>query len=129
MSGYAESAATPAATLTKLITGGRRSSARQATHNEVGGTSRAGMNTMSGRALNASEDAGHRLMPRPAAMCSRQHLLRHVGALRGGGEARLLGDRDEVPEMPHFYVHRGPNPNHRADPPNGDKLGPGSQTL
>ena len=26
---------------------------------------------MPGRALNASEDAGHKLMPRPAAMCSR----------------------------------------------------------
>ena len=26
---------------------------------------------MSGRALNASEDAGHKLIPRPAAMCSR----------------------------------------------------------
>ena len=26
---------------------------------------------MPGRALNASEDAGHKLMPRPVAMCSR----------------------------------------------------------
>ena len=26
---------------------------------------------MPGRALNASDDAGHKLMPRPAAMCSR----------------------------------------------------------
>ncbi len=26
---------------------------------------------MPGRALNASADAGHKLMPRPAAMCSR----------------------------------------------------------
>ena len=54
-----------------------------------------------------------------------QDLLRHVHALRGGGEARVLGDRHEITKVPHLNVHRGPNSNHRANPANGDKLGPG----
>ena len=33
---------------------------------------------------------------------------------RGGGKARLLGDRDEVPQMPQFDVHRERNPNRRV---------------
>src|ERR1039457_4605390 len=60
-----------AASLTKLSTAGLVSSARQATHSVVGGTSLAGTKTMPGRALNSPADAGHKLMPRPAAMCSR----------------------------------------------------------
>ncbi len=43
-----------------------------------------------------------------------QDLLGDVHAPRGGGEARLLGDRDEVPQMPQFDVHRERNPNRRA---------------
>ena len=35
---------------------------------------------MPGRALNASEDAGHKLMPRPAAMCSRHSSIVPVTA-------------------------------------------------
>ena len=53
-----------------------------------------------------------------------QDLLGHVDALGRGGEARFLGDRDEIPQVPHLNVHRGPNPNHRANPANGDKLEP-----
>jgi hypothetical protein len=34
-----------------------------------------------------------------------------VHAPRAGAEARLLGDRDEVPQMPQFDVHRERNPN------------------
>src|ERR1039457_5105160 len=60
-----------AASLTKLTTAGLGSSARQATHSVVGGTSLAGTKTMPSRALNSYEDAVHKLMPRPAAMCSR----------------------------------------------------------
>jgi len=47
-------------------------------------------------------------MPRPATTCSRQrgpHLLRDMHPARGGGEARLLGDRDEAPQMAQFDVH------------------------
>ena len=32
-------------------------------------------------------------------------LLRDMHPARGGGEARLLGDRDEVPQMAQFDVH------------------------
>ena len=35
-----------------------------------------------------------------------EDLLGDVDALRGGGKARLLGDRDEVPEMTQLNVHR-----------------------
>ena len=35
-----------------------------------------------------------------------ENLLRDVHAVRRGGEARLLGDRDEVPEMAQLNVHR-----------------------
>lgn len=59
------------ATLTKPSTAGRISSARHATHSEVGGTPRAGTNTVPGLALNSSADSGHNPMPRPATMYSR----------------------------------------------------------
>ena len=36
-----------------------------------------------------------------------QHLLGDVHAARGRGEARLLRDRDEVPEVAQLDVHRG----------------------
>jgi hypothetical protein len=29
-----------------------------------------------------------------------------MDAVRGGGEARLVGDRDEIPEMAQLNVHR-----------------------
>src|SRR6185437_3223906 len=81
MSRYASSpAATLAATLANASTAGRRSSARQATHSEVGGTPRAGTNTVPGRALNASADAGHRPMPRPATMYSRHSSIVRASA-------------------------------------------------
>jgi hypothetical protein len=32
-----------------------------------------------------------------------------VHAVRRGGEARLLGDRDEVPKMAQLNVHRWPS--------------------
>ena len=35
-----------------------------------------------------------------------QNLLRDMDAARRGGEARLLGDRDEIPEMAQLDVHR-----------------------
>ena len=35
-----------------------------------------------------------------------EDLLRDMDAVRGGGEARLLGDRDEIPEMTQLNVHR-----------------------
>jgi len=35
-----------------------------------------------------------------------ENLLCDVHAVRRGGEARLLGDRDEVPEMAQLNVHR-----------------------
>ena len=73
-------AATLAATLAKASTAGRRSSARQATHSEVGGTPRAGTNTVPGRALNASAEAGHRPMPRPATMYSRHSSIVRASA-------------------------------------------------
>jgi hypothetical protein len=63
------SCATLAASLTKLSTAGRASSARQPTHRAVRGTP------------------------------------------RGGGKARLLSDRDEIPQVPRFDVHREHNPN------------------
>ena len=43
-----------------------------------------------------------------------QDLLGDVHAPRGGGKARLLGDRDEVPQMPQFDVHPERNPNRHA---------------
>jgi len=35
-----------------------------------------------------------------------EDLLRDMDAVRGGGEARLVGDRDEVPEVAQLNVHR-----------------------
>ena len=40
-----------------------------------------------------------------------EDLLGDVDAVRGGGKARLLGDRDEVPEMTQLNVHRRTHPN------------------
>ena len=60
------SRATLVASATKLRTAGRSSSARHATHSDVAGTPLAGTNTSPGRAWYTSDDAGHRLMPRPA---------------------------------------------------------------
>ena len=77
-----------AASLTKLSTAGRTSSARQAAHRAVDGTPLLGTNTRPGRAWYISADAGHRLMPRPATTC-----------------------RDEIPQVPQFNVHREHNPN------------------
>ena len=57
-----------------------------------------------------------------------QDLLGHVDVLGGGGEARLFGDRDEITKVPHLNVHRGLNPNRRANPRRGDKLSPGRLT-
>ncbi|HXT92613.1 MAG TPA: hypothetical protein VN714_25545 [Trebonia sp.] len=37
-----------------------------------------------------------------------EDLLRDVDTVRGGGEARLVGDRDEIPEMAQLNVHRQP---------------------
>jgi hypothetical protein len=134
MSRYASSPsrATPSASSTKPRTAGRSSPARQATHSDVGGTPLPGTKTRPGRALYSSDDAGHKLMPRPATMCSRHSsmvratapmtgasppgrgLTSHSSRQRRGREARLFGDRDEVPQLPQFYVHPGRNPNHRA---------------
>ena len=100
-----------AATLTKPSTAGRRSSARQATHSDVAGTPQLSTN----RVLEPPD-------------LRRQDLLRHVDALSRGGEARFLGDRDEITKVPYFNVHRGLNPNHRASPANGDKLRSGRLT-
>ncbi len=72
------------ATLTKPSTAGRRSSARHATHSEVGGTPRAGTNTVPGRALNASADSGHSPMPRPATMYSRHSSIVRASAPTAG---------------------------------------------
>ena len=68
------------ATLTKPSTAGRGSSARQATHSEVGGTPVAGTNTVPGRALNVSAEAGHRPMPRPATTYSRHSSIVRASA-------------------------------------------------
>ena len=43
-----------------------------------------------------------------------EDLLRDVDALGGGGEARVLSDRDEVPQVPQFDVHPEHNPSRRA---------------
>jgi hypothetical protein len=47
----------------------------------------------------------------------RQDLLGDVRAPGRGGEAGLLGHRDEIPQVPQFNVHREPNPRTRPDRP------------
>jgi hypothetical protein len=42
-----------------------------------------------------------------------------VDAARRGGKARVLSDRDKVPQVPQFDVHREHNPNRRASPASG----------
>ena len=53
-----------------------------------------------------------------------QHLLRDVHAPRASAEARLLGDRDEVPQMPQFDVHRERNPNRHTITATVDTIAP-----
>jgi hypothetical protein len=52
--------------------------------------------------------------PSPAPLSAASTKPRNVHAPRAGAEARLLGDRDEVPQMPQFDVHRQRNPNRHA---------------
>ncbi len=74
------SRATLSASSTKLRTTGRSSPARQATHSDVSRHALAGTKTRPGRALNASDDAGHKLMPRPATTCSRHSSIVRASA-------------------------------------------------
>jgi hypothetical protein len=45
----------------------------------------------------------------------------NVHAAGGGAKARVLGDRDEVAQVPQFDVHREHNPNRRASKANGQE--------